>query len=239
MALPEGLPLSKLPDGSVVPRDGPAQDASLGSIPEDVFTLGFNRILLTPSGNRLACHVGRYGIEIYDADPSKVINPTATLGEEHCPTYRFMAYCHRLNDDNTVFFSVANRDPRSVTPDERHPDIYPTKLALRALRHFQSVGPVTGMRTSWRASRHGVSGMDDSWTTYHQNLAQLDTAPKLSDFDKRLEAARGTWSARLAKQLGFEHLVYIEESDDGQIVNGLFVPKPTSSDPEQFADLAG
>lgn len=92
----------------------------------------------------------------------------------------------------TVSFAIHTRDSNNLPV----PGLYARELFLLAISYFESHFPVQEIYSTW------IEGSSDNYTQYQQGINA-----KMS-FE---EAARNTWTGKIAVKLGFTKPVFISE----------------------------
>ncbi|HEV2402916.1 MAG TPA: hypothetical protein VGS08_01815 [Candidatus Saccharimonadales bacterium] len=152
-------------------------------VPNYVFAPGFDRVITTTTGNQLWCAVSDEDVRITPEGNNK---------------YEFYAAIDPENNDR-LSLSIGNKDPESGA---RHPDIYPRLLVARSILYFEQL---RGQNLTHLLGRWGDELAEpcfcDNWRQYLGKLATFGLGPH--SYEQQVEAARSTWTGRVAWENGF------------------------------------
>jgi hypothetical protein len=176
--------------GIYIPREATTQRRGYvggltGGVPEEVFKLGFNDLTEGLSGGKLKC----------EAKPDEIIIQTPDSFSD----YLFKAY--REEDDLLALRIIT----KSGNPPQAHPDLYAAQLVRRSITYFEDLGfPIKRMRGRW---------LQRDNRKMFENYLQTITEGNIEEKHKH-EAARSTWTGKLAQSLGFTEIESLKDTGE-------------------------
>ncbi len=109
---------------------------------------------------------------------------------------------------DSLFFTIQTKGYLG-DPGLKHPDLYASKLAHKALEYFQRQGtPIREVVTDWS----DTPGRDENYLSYLDNLKKNGVSnPEKASFKRQKAAAEETWSGKMIMSLGFEDISEISK----------------------------
>jgi hypothetical protein len=156
---------------------------STGGVPEEIFTPGFKGPLTGMSGAKLSCRTDTSSVVIASFDEDTAYFLACVLPEET---------------------DALHLDIKTKTADhpDRHPDLYASELVDRSLTYFHEQGfAINKLIGAWNKG--------DNYKAYRDYITKIILARDITDEDKK-NAARNTWTGRLAQSLGFTEIERLE-----------------------------
>jgi hypothetical protein len=171
------------------------REPHVGGVPARVFQPGFNDVVSGLSGKTsLLCNMHRDSLEIEDQADSAL--------------HFRMRYWPR---DEAVAMSI-----RTKLQNQRHPDLFAAKLVKQGITYLQEQGlPVKQIRGEFRP--HTGNDNYERYTAYLNELMELKGAQGITEKDRR-EAAKQSWTAKVAESLDFPKLRSLEITDRNEII---------------------
>ncbi len=170
-----------------------------GGIPEAVFQPNFGKQLFRgASGAQLRGEVQPRSMGIF------------TLDQAGLAQRRFYG---NVTHDGHIGMNIQNKG--LYGNEDRHPDIYAGKIAERFLQYIKANGiDIHAIDGSWRPS-------GDNYKMFIDYLAKVSQKKPLTA-DDQLDAAKQTWTGRLATKLGYSEVVINGDWNSSTIIKASF-----------------
>lgn len=165
-----------------------------GGIPEDIFIPGFKGVINCASGEKLGGNITKDLVVIASQKDSK--------NEQ----YIFVARRSK-HDHDALELGIKTK---IGNPPEKHKDLYAKELAKKSIIYLEEQGtPITKIRGFWQEG--------DNFDAYQNYMDDIRQTRPTTGKDQR-DAARNTWTGKLAESLGFTEIESIGQTKSGSIL---------------------
>ncbi len=183
---------------------------AIGGIPEDIFR--------GPGTGEIKGLISGRDISYSFQDRRIAITDTELM------TFHFYA---TVNDNGVMELIIRTRGfdaSEGENGQTKHPDLFARELVIRSLQYFRERDlEITGVAGKW-----WLNATSDNGQQFSQNLAQGQS---------KAEAAAGTWTGKLAAELGFPQVKYVFYEGDpqrGKTLKAYVLFSPAEEDEEEL-----